>query len=204
MRLANPAAALLGEKDARLLLELYRRAEPLSGRGIAANAGVPVTSAQRILARYADAGLVTVTTSAHASTYELNRKHVLYDAIFELLAAPAKLKETIGSIVQRWAGSAVTAAVFGSSARGDDSSDSDLDILVVTPVDFADDRIDGLRRELEDTVGLATGRTVQVFNVDQQQFSKMVRSHDSLIDSLERDADTVIGTDVRTLIGSAS
>lgn len=203
MRLASPAAALLGENDTRLLLELYRRAEPLSGRQIAANAGVPLTTAQRTLGRYADAGIVKAVPVAHATLYELNRSHVLAAAIFELLAAPAKVSESIGEIVHRRAGNAVTTALFGSAARGEDTSKSDLDILLVTPDDFPACEVEELRQEIETRVESLLGRQAQVLDFDRNQFTHMVETHDPLIDSLERDADTIVGVDVRELIKAA-
>jgi predicted nucleotidyltransferase len=203
MRLASPASALLGENDTSLLLELYRRAEPLSGRQLAANAGVPLSTAQRTLARYADAGIVRATPAAHATLYELNRGHVLADAIFELLAAPAKVSESIGEIVRRRAGDTVTTALFGSAARGDDTSESDLDILLVTPDNFPASEIDELRQEIETRVESLLGRQAQVLDFDRNQFAHMVETHDPLIDALERDADTIVGTDLRALVEAA-
>jgi len=203
MKLASPAAALLGENDASLLLELYRRAEPLSGRKLATTARVPLSTAQRTLARYADAGIVKATPTAHATLYELNRGHVLADAIFELLAAPAKVSESIGEIVSRRFGDTVTAALFGSAARGDDTPGSDLDILLVTPDDFPASEIDELRQEIETRVETLLGRPAQVLDFDRNQLAHMVETHDPLIDALERDADTIVGTDVRALVEAA-
>jgi predicted nucleotidyltransferase len=199
----GPVAGLLGESEARLLHTLLTRAEPLSGRRAADLSGVPNSTAQRLLARLAQSGLVIANASTHAITYELNRDHVMYEAVLKLFQAPSQIQERLERIVERWAGNAVTAAIFGSVARDEAAPDSDVDILIVTPDEFDTAAQEGLMDEIFHDLERASGRPVQIYDVTRSGFAQMVRRNDPLIKNLEADAETVIGTDVAALIGAA-
>jgi predicted nucleotidyltransferase len=89
-------------------------------------------------------------TSQHL--YQINRKNRLAKALQELFDAEdqrrVELLEAIRGELQRFWGPAVeSVTIFGSSARGDDAPDSDLDLLVVTETE--EDEEDAWERLLE-------------------------------------------------------
>ncbi len=97
-------------------------------------------------------------------------------------------------------GEGITLAIFGSVARGEATTDSDLDLLLVVPddwsVDDADRLADDLRRDARDW----TGNLVQVYCTARSDLDVAVRADDPIVASWERDAVTVLGDDVRRLV----
>jgi predicted nucleotidyltransferase len=110
-----------------------------SGRDLARRAGISHPRGNQVLAELTAQGLVKVERLARADIYRLNRQHVLAAPLadlfdleptlrFELLALVAReLKQRRLPVKQ--------ARVFGSAARRDMTSHSDVDLALVTSPD---------------------------------------------------------------------
>lgn len=205
MELSKAGADLLGENEAGLLLALSRLTRGVSGREITRLAGVrSLTSAQRALARLVDIGIVTAEESTHATLYRLNRGHILWTPVEQILASPATIAEEIGKIVQDRAGNSVTAALFGSVARGDAARGSDIDLALILADDFPAADRESLVDELHDRVEPYTGNPLQVFDVTRSELNRMLAEDDPLVRSWANDSQTIAGTDLSTIIAEAA
>ena len=120
MDLSHPEYAVLGENRARILYRLAVLAEPTSGRRIHHLSGVAsLRTTQRILGELVDVGLVDVQAVGAANAYTLNRAHVLWSPIEQILAVPAATESKIAEIVSAAVRDhAVATAIYGSYARG--------------------------------------------------------------------------------------
>lgn len=204
MDLTAPGSDLLGPTRARVVLALHRATEPVSGREVARRAGdLPPSSALRELRALVQLGLVQSTQSTHATTFVLNRDHVLWAPVFEILASPAKVEERLGNLVSETLGPDTSCAIFGSVARGESTVESDIDILIVTDDSLESDAREDALDRVRDDLATFTGNDPQLIVVTQSQLRDMVQADDPLVGSWERDARTITGAEVRSLIREA-
>ena len=111
-----------------LSLFLHNPYEELHLKAVARSAGVSPSTAKRFLGFYEESGLVTKNKKANLTLFKGNVESLpfrfLKIGVFTLEANPlfVHLKET-------YLGSSIT--LFGSCARGEDSPDSDIGILVI-------------------------------------------------------------------------
>lgn len=204
MDLSHPAASLLGEAPSRILHRLALVSTGLTGRRLGALSGVAPSTAQRVLSDLERIGLIDATDAGRSRLYTLNRSHVLWKPVEDLLAAPARVEQLIGEAAEEIAGDRTTVALYGSFARGEAGPDSDVDILVIW-----DDRVDASDRsrlidELTDRVHEATGNRVEIVDVTRSQLTSMSADADPLVGSWSTDAKTISGPDARRLIAGAA
>jgi len=160
---AHPLRGIIPTLDAPVIETLAATTRPLTGREVNRIAGVgSARGVQLVLRRLASQGLVLVEERGNAGFYLANREHLAWPALESLarlrLALRARLSEEIGA----WPIQPLHASVFGSAARGDGDSASDIDLLMIRPdeiesVELWDDQLDRLR----DGVPRWTGTTVR-------------------------------------------
>ena len=135
-----PYFGFLPGTDARVLSALLETTEPRSGRRIAARAGVGHTSANRVLSKWVVLGLAHGTDTGHAILYSLNRRHLAFGPLEDLAQLRRELVQRIGHDIKNWSFKPVFVSVFGSTARADGDTRSDIDILVVrSELDYRDE-----------------------------------------------------------------
>lgn len=199
MELSQPGVDLLGRVQALTLLALARQTGGTSGRELARLIGEPShSSVRRALQRLVLTGLVTAEESANALLYTLNRGHVYWDAVFELLASPAKVEKRIADIVSGISDAELTVSLFGSVARGEAAAHSDIDIFIVVPNETFSTTTERLVDELTDGLVMYTGNNVQVVVVNETQLQRMVATQDPLVQELQKDTKTLLGPDLRS------
>ena len=204
MDLSNPGADLLGPTRARVLLALARVNEPVSGREVARLAdGLAPSSTHRELQALVAIGLIIARPSSHATAYAVNRAHLLWPTVAEILAGTARVEQRIRQLVLAAFGDDVSCALFGSVARGDSTPRSDIDVLIVTPDDAEADAVGDALDQIRDDLALFTGNTPQLVTTTRSQLRSMVAAGDPLIDSWDSDLSMICGPDVRDLIRKA-
>jgi predicted nucleotidyltransferase len=204
MDLSHPAAELLGRPRARILRSLARVSEGLTGRRIAELSDVPHATTQRVLADLDGIGLVDSLPAGRARLYTLNRAHVMWKPIEDMLAAPARLEEEIGEAAQDLADAYATVALYGSAARGDADSESDVDLVVVWDDRTAQADRSPLLDALTGHIQRATGNRVELVDLSVKELQAMAAKNDPLLTSWLADARTVAGTDFKRLIRKAA
>lgn len=203
MDLSMPGADLLGPIRARVIAALARVADPVSGREVARLAGgLAPSSTHRELQSLVEIGLVATRRGSHATTYTLNRDHVLWPPLAEILGSYAQVEQRIRESVQRHVGGAVSCALFGSVARGDSTTSSDIDLLVVTDTE-SQEVVDALDR-VRDDLAQFTGNNPQLIAVSRPHLRRMVAAGDPLVASWQTDLRMISGPDVRDLLRKAN
>lgn len=200
MEFSRAGAELLGGTEAAALRVLARVHEPVSGREIARRAATSPSSTRRVLERLQQAGLVHARVSSHAVLYTANREHVLWGGVQALLTGPARLEEELGRFVADRTREGATLAVFGSVARDEATAASDIDLVLVLPDDIADSDRESLVDDLTELIERRSGNPAQVLSFTRGQLRNMVVHRDPLIDSFTRDARTLTGAPLATLI----
>lgn len=198
MHFPEPISTAIPGLHGRVLGVLARTDRPLTGRAVAGLLRVPASASgvQRVLDDLVRNGLVTSEPAGRAKLYTLNREHVAYTAIDEL----AHLREIfIGRLtaeVESWEVPAAAVWLFGSTARGQGDTDSDIDILVVRP-DAVDDSDPQWLRQVETLTEHATlwsGNACEIVEYSARELKQLIRRGERLVTELRRDAIPVAGT----------
>ena len=204
MDLSRPWAPIRSPIDMEVLRVLRGTTRPLTGREVArlVRAGSqPTVNAS--LRRLSDEGLVHVEEAGNAYLYTFNREHLAARAVELLADVRAELERRLRDEIAGWKIAPVHLSVFGSAARGDGDTRSDIDIFVVRPRDVPDD--DPHWREQLDTLSdhvLAwTGNHVGLSEVSEADVRRLRRERPSVVAELSRDAIAISGPEPAELLG---
>lgn len=194
MNLSAPLASFMHGLDAVTLRVVARAGAQLSGRQIARLAGTGTPANVRLsLLRLVDIGLVTMVSAPHATMYSANRLHVLWPAVEIAMEARQELTRRIAVFADRNSPDGLTVALYGSVARGESTSKSDIDLLIVfpdaVPLDDRDEFVTGLR----DSVQLWTGNDAQVYDLTESALARQSAENDPIVDSWASDGIIVFG-----------
>ena len=206
MDVARPFEVVTSPTDLAVLRVLSHTTQPMTGRQVARIAGRPHESARRALRRLAAQGLVTSEPFGSSLAYLANRDHVAWPGVLALLDLPGELRRRISELVESWEDAPVTVAIFGSAARGDGDTESDIDLLVVRPARISpdSDHWHAQLAELALAVRRWTGNSAQIAEIGPDDVSRLRRDRPPVARSLERDGMTVWGEDVRDLLRKPS
>jgi DNA-binding transcriptional ArsR family regulator len=204
MDLSRPWAPIRSPIDMEVLRVLRGTTRPFTGREVArlVRAGSQ-PSVNAALRRLSDEGLVHAQEAGNAYLYTLNREHLAAPAVELLADVRAELERRLRDEIAGWKISPVHLSLFGSAARGDGDTKSDIDIFVVRPRHVSDD--DPLWREQLDTLSdhvLAwTGNHVGLSEVSEADVRRLRRERPPVIAELTRDAITIAGPESGELLG---
>lgn len=206
MDLSRPWALIRSPLDMEVLLVLLGTMRPLTGREVArlvrAGSQPAVNAALRRLTEH---GLVRADEAGNAYLYTLNREHLGAPAVEKLADIRAELERHIRAEIREWEIAPVHASVFGSAARGDGNTRSDIDIFVVRPgrVRADDSRWRAQLERLSHRVYVWTGNHVGLSEVSAAEVRRLRRERPPIVDELLRDAITLVGAAPNDILGAA-
>ena len=191
MNISNPIRSVIPAVHGDVLAVLARTESPLTGRGISGLIeGSSQAGVQKSLSALVDAGVVLVESHPPANLYRLNRRHLAADAIVELATMRSRLLEAMRADLATWSPAPWGAWLFGSAARSEGSTASDIDVLLVRP-----DRIDELDEgwvtqvdRLVDGVTAWTGNACAIVEYSRSEFDELLNSEERLARDLRNDA----------------
>jgi predicted nucleotidyltransferase len=130
--LSDPTRAITPSLDGPVLAVLARAARPLTVGDVAEQAtrGSEI-GIRKCLARLVEQGVVRSSEMGRNRVHELNHEHVAASAAVELSKLRSELWKRMRDDVRSWNPKPLFACVFGSAARGDGDTTSDIDFLVV-------------------------------------------------------------------------
>lgn len=203
MDLSRPWAPIRSPIDMEVLRVLRGTTRPLTGREVArlvhAGSQPAVNSSLR---RLSEEGLVRAETAGSAYLYVLNREHLAAPAIELLADIRVELQRRLRAEIEEWEIDPVHASIFGSAARGDGDTRSDIDIFVVRPTSVAEDDA-GWRQQLDqlaDHVYDWTGNHAGISEVSAADVRRLRRERPPVTDELRRDAITLAGASPTELL----
>ena len=205
MDLSRPWALIRSPIDMEVLLVLQGTTRPMTGREVArlVRAGSQ-PSANAALRRLAEGGLVRAEEAGNAYLYTFNRAHLGAPAVELLASIRTELERRLRTEIADWEIAPAHVSIFGSAARGDGDTRSDIDIFVVRPVDVAEDD-PGWRDQLgrlADYVYDWTGNHAALSEVSAADLRRLRRERPRVIDELRRDAIALAGPDPAELLGA--
>ena len=200
--LSFPYTVALSKTDGAVLSVLAGTTRPLGGREVARLAGVSQNGAWRALRRLVDQGVVVEQPAGGRSLlYTLNRDHVAAEPIITLTRLQSVLIERVKQHLAGWEVQAIHASIFGSAARGDGDTGSDIDILVVRPRDVDDE--DERWRSQIDSLGTAvhswTGNHAGIAELAERDLARLRRERPPVIEDVSADGITLMGDEPSSL-----
>lgn len=205
MDLAAPHSVLLGPGEGTALRVLARTIRPLSGREVARLGGGTPSTVWRALHRLADHGVVRTEEAGGALLYTLNRDHLATEAILILVGLRGRFVDRLTEEVDAWAIQPRHLSIFGSAARGDGDTESDIDLFVVRPAGVEEEDATW-RTQLEtlaDRVRAWTGNHAGIAEVAEGDTERLARERPPIVTEMERDALTVAGPSIREWLAGA-
>jgi predicted nucleotidyltransferase len=191
MDLAHPLSAISPSLEGEVLQVLARNSAGMTGRQIALLTGRRSHSGViEALNRLTEQGVVSAVELNRASLYSLNRAHLTADAVIALSSLRAELIARIRRRISEWDRAPLHASLFGSIARGDGGTSSDIDLFVVRPSPTADDdpiwrgQLDALRTDIESW----TGNRAAFTEVSEPEVSAWVADAPPIVSEIRRDA----------------
>lgn len=179
---------------------------PLSQRELARRAGVQVRSAQQAIEVLVALGLVRRTIGGRDHLVEFNRHHHLFPTVAALFEAEADRFRAVREALHTWAnarglaGTIQSLAIFGSAARAEDSSASDLDVLALTASGRGRADLDAAFETVSADLRERQGVQARLLTYSVSQARTMLRRRQPPIAEAMRDAIVLIGPPLRELL----
>jgi DNA-binding transcriptional ArsR family regulator len=192
--------------EADVLVALAGSTGHRTGREVSRLSGRSVTGVQHALDRLVDEGLVHRAEAGRSFLYSLNREHLLAPAVEVMAAAHWKLVESLRELIGGWKSPTFHASLFGSAARGDGNSSSDIDLLVVRPTK-TDAEDPAWRRQLDalaDRVWAWTGNHAGIAELSEDDLPRLLEERPPVLGEVEEQGIDLAGVPRRKWMKSLS
>lgn len=212
MNVARPYSAVVPTLEGDALVVLARSSGSMTGRQVA---GLVQSGSQpainQALNRLLAQGVVLRESAGRAYLYRLNREHLAFPAVEALASMRGLLLERLRSALAAWTAAGPAAApvhcsLFGSAARGDGDSTSDIDLFLVrpegTPAEDPDwlGHVDALRT----AVSSWTGNRAGIVDVAQEDCATLRADNPRVVEGIERDGIALSGPALGELLAGRS
>lgn len=202
MDVARPYRAVCPTVEGDVLHVLARTTMGMTGRQIALLTGRSSHSGVlKALNRLTEHGLVDRVELNRAFLYSLNRDHLAYPAVVALDSIRMDLLDRLRAELRAWPVAAVHAALFGSAARADGDTGSDIDLLVVRPgaVTADDERWRQQIGQLERKVLRWTGNRAAVVEKTKDEIEMLVEGGRAIVVELQEDGIALAGPPINAI-----
>jgi predicted nucleotidyltransferase len=189
--LSSPVRDVAPAVRGALLQTLARLEQPVTRRQLAVAAGVAPGNASAVIEELIQSGLVSEKVAGRSSMVLLNRNHLAAGPVLALAGLRGELIRRLRDRLSAWP-DLHGAWLFGSVARGDASSDSDIDLLIVAEDLQSLDLHDRLAH-LQADVRSWTGNDLQLVEHSSSSWRKLVRAKNPLVEQLRMDGIALTG-----------
>jgi len=202
MDVSKPFSAISSSVDVDVLVVLAGSTKPRSGRELARRTGRSNTGVQHVLDRLVEHGLVNRGEVGRTFLYKLNRDHLLAPTVEQMAGARVELIRRLRKAIGGWEPAPVHASLFGSAARGDGDTSSDVDLLIVRPADLdpEDANWRGQLDELADSVRRWTGNNAGIAEVSENELPRLRKDRPPIVEEVSEDAVDLAGEETRKLL----
>jgi hypothetical protein len=201
---ARPYSAVSPSLDGEVLQTLAGTTMSLTGRQVALLTGrTSHSGVLRVLNRLVEHGLVDRVELNRAFLFALNRDHLAAPAVIALARLRGELVDQVRRELGTWQIAPVHMSVFGSAARGDGDTSSDIDLFVVRPGAVTEDdagwrgQLDGLAGKIERW----TGNRAAMIEISETELPRLRAAEPPILAQLRSDAVVLCGSEVSALLG---
>jgi DNA-binding transcriptional ArsR family regulator len=205
--LGRPASVAMPAGTEAVIRVLAGTDGPLGVREVARLAGVSANRASQVLSELADHGVVLVDERGAGRLCRLNRAHLAAEPLLALAGLRARLVEFLRSEVATWSHRPVHVSLFGSAARGDGTTGSDLDLLVVRPdsrSEAEDERWDDQLFASGQRIFSATGNRAAWLVTNPSDLRRAVKTGEAIVGEWRRDGIHLGGRRLETILREAA
>ncbi|MGH2855743.1 MAG: nucleotidyltransferase domain-containing protein [Solirubrobacteraceae bacterium] len=206
MDVARPYAAICPRLDGEVLRVLAGTTRGLTGREVSLLTGrTSHSGVLAVLNRLTEHGLVHRVEVGRGYLFALNREHLAAPAVDILAGMREELFNRIRRALGAWRVAPVHVSLFGSTARGDGGTRSDIDLFVVRPSGIDEDE-PSWRAQLDDLssqIGRWTGNHAGVVEVAESQLARLRADEPPIVGQLRSDAIVLSGSEIPILLGTA-
>ena len=173
---------LLGKTRLSILSLLFSQPERrLYLRQIIRLAGAGQGAVQRELARLVRAGILIKTREGNLAYYQVNRAVPVFEELRGIVQKTAGIADLLRVALLPLSDSIQQAFLYGSTARGTEHAESDIDLMVIGDVSFFD--VVSAVSPLQETLGREINPTV--FMADE--FEKRLAARDHFLSQVMQD-----------------
>ena len=199
MDVSNGLSVVTPTLDAWVLRAIVQTTRPLSGRQVArlVEQG-SLGGVQKALSRLVEQGIVLADVHPSATFFSLNRDHLAARPVIELTQLATTLVERLAGFIQAWEVQPQHAYLFGSAARQDGDTSSDIDILLVhaggpkKPTMAWAQQVDDLATKIRQW----TGNDVGILDISDLDLDRMQVNKEAILDSWHRDGILLAGEEL--------
>ncbi len=207
MDLSRPYAAVCPTLDIDVLSALAHTTRPLSGRAVSRLVGRESHEGVReALNRLTAQGLVDRQEAGSALLFTLNRDHLAAPAVAILADMRSELVRRLRRLIGSWDIAPMYASMFGSAARADGNTESDIDLFIVraSAVDESDMVWRQQLNDLAASVRRWTGNHAGIAEVAESEIPRLRADEPPIVRDLRDDSIHLAGPDIGTLLGLGS
>lgn len=200
MDVARPYSAVAPTVEGDVLVALAGTTRQLTGRQVAQLVRRGSQKAVSVaLDRLVEQGVVLREEAGRAYLHVLNRDHIAAPVVELLAAMRGELLRRLREHLAGWSVVPSHASLFGSAARGDGDTQSDIDLLIVRPEGVNDDdhtwrsQLD----ELAQAVRVWTGNHAGIVELSKAEFRELPARRPPILADLRADGIDLAGTPLR-------
>lgn len=183
-----------------MLVVLAGTTKPLTGRQVAQLTRRGSQKAVSVaLDRLVEHGLVLREEAGRAYLHRLNRDHLAVAAVESLAAMRSELLRRLREHIGQWVLAPSHASLFGSAARADGDTESDIDLLVARP-GAVDEDDPAWREQLEglaEAVHTWTGNHAGIIELSDREFAALSAQRPPILDDLRAHGIDLAGEKLR-------
>lgn len=201
----EPAAAVMSRGTAAVLRVLAYADGPFSVRELGRLAGMSPTRARQVVDRLSSHGMLLVDSTPGAQLVRLNRDHLAAEPSIALATLRAQMLDRLRDEVQGWSAAPLNVSLFGSAARGDGGTGSDIDLLAVHAEFESSGEQESWDDQLArsaDVIHRVTGNWVGWFQASDQELVRMATLGEPIVAEWRRDSITLFGPPLSTFLRS--
>ncbi len=205
MNVGRPHTAVCPTLDSEVLNVLVGTTRPLTGREIARLAGrLSHSGVLDVLHRLAEHGLVERQEAGRALLFTLNREHLAASAVELLANMRHELFSRLRRAIENWEVAPSHVSLFGSAARGEGDTQSDIDLFVVRPSNLGTE--DSRWRSQVDDLAISvfhwTGNRAGIAEVAEDEVERLLHEDLPIVGELSSDAIVLAGPEIGALTGT--
>ncbi len=171
MDFVRPIEAVIPGVQGRVLAVLAETTAELNLRTIARLSGVSLAQVSRVLPGLVELGLVERREAPPSSLFRLVPEHVAASPLLSLARARDGVIEEMGRVAATLPVTPASVIVFGSFARGEADSESDIDAVFIRPagVDESDEAWADSVEQWRSQIRRISGNPVEVLEVGSEE-----------------------------------
>ncbi|GMR01881.1 MAG: hypothetical protein BMS9Abin20_0203 [Acidimicrobiia bacterium] len=201
MDFIRPIEAVIPGAQGRVLAVLAETTAELNLRTIARLSGVSLAQVSRVLPGLVELGLVERREAPPSSLFRLVPEHVAAGPLVALARARDGAIEEMGRVTAMLPVVPESVIVFGSFARGEADTESDIDTVFVRPAGFdeSDEAWSASVDEWRSRIRRISGNPVEVLEIGSEEISARLSSRQPVWRDIRREGVVVHGRSLNEL-----